>query len=526
MFWADKLVAEIEERFREKIARGETLIIRDEKTLSGRVHVGSLRGVMIHGVLAEALAEKGIKAKFLFELNDFDPMDGMPVYLDEAVYAKYMGQPLYTIPSPSPGHQNFALCFGDDFKEAVVKTGVPIEYYRSSEVYKEGRYNEVIRLALENAEKIRDIYKKVSGAEKKDNWLPLQVICDQCGKIGTTRVESFDGELVKYTCEPAMVVWATGCGHTGTKSPFDGNAKLPWKVEWAAKFKVMNVDIEGAGKDHSTKGGARDIANHIAREVFNCEPPFDVPYEFFLVGGKKMSSSKGAGSSALDIAALLPTNLLRALFVFLPPKKVINFIPDGDTIPVLYDLYDKYAAGYFQGTKDDYSRAFTFAYTAGDRASIEERFLPRFSLIAFLAQMPHLDFEKEIARLKESLLTDADKQEARERRQYATSWLALYAPAEYRFRVAEELPESTKNFSEVQKKALHALAAYIASQEALDGQALHTALHAIKESQGISPRDFFSAIYESVLGKASGPKAGFLLSVLEKNWLQKRFEEV
>ena len=397
MFWIDRIVTEIESRFQEKIAKGETLIIRDEKTLSGRVHVGSLRGVMIHGALLEALQEKGIKAKFLFEFNDFDPMDGLPVYLDEETYRPHMGKRLNEIPAPDPEYPNFAEYFGADFSKAVEKTGVPIEYYRSSEVYKSGRYNEVIRLALENADKIRAIYKKVSGGEKKENWLPLQVICQNCGKMGTTRVESFDGEQVSYTCEPNMVKWAEGCGHSGNVSPFDGNGKLPWKVEWAAKFRVMGVDIEGAGKDHSTKGGARDIANHISREVFGYEPPYDIPYEFFLVGGKKMSSSKGAGSSAREISELLPRPLLRSLFLFKDPKKVIDFIPDGDTIPILYDLYDKYAVGYFEGANDDYSRAFSFAYPLTERKDIAVRFLPRFSSVAFLSQMPHMDFEKEVA---------------------------------------------------------------------------------------------------------------------------------
>lgn len=44
MFWADKIAKEI------KKERGDgPLIIRDEKTMSGRVHIGSMRGVAIHG---------------------------------------------------------------------------------------------------------------------------------------------------------------------------------------------------------------------------------------------------------------------------------------------------------------------------------------------------------------------------------------------------------------------------------------------------------------------------------------------
>jgi GTP1/Obg family GTP-binding protein len=37
MFWADRIVEAVQERFSEKIKKGEPLIIRDEKTASGRV---------------------------------------------------------------------------------------------------------------------------------------------------------------------------------------------------------------------------------------------------------------------------------------------------------------------------------------------------------------------------------------------------------------------------------------------------------------------------------------------------------
>lgn len=75
MAWTDRIVGEIEQRFAEKIAAKKLLVIRDEKTLSGRVHVGSLRGIAIHGLIAQVLNERGIANVFRFELNDFDPMD-------------------------------------------------------------------------------------------------------------------------------------------------------------------------------------------------------------------------------------------------------------------------------------------------------------------------------------------------------------------------------------------------------------------------------------------------------------------
>lgn len=124
----------------------------------------------------------------------------------------------------------------------------------------------------------------------------------------------------------------------------------------------MGVDIEGAGNDHSTKGGSRDVATHISKEVFKYEPPLDVPYEFFLVGGSKMSSSKGQGSSAKEISDLVPAKILRLALLSKDPMHAFSFDPEGDIIPVLYDLYDKLAGEYWAGTRDDFARLFEYVH--------------------------------------------------------------------------------------------------------------------------------------------------------------------
>jgi len=60
----------------------------------------------------------------------------------------------------------------------------------------------------------------------------------------------------------------------------------------------------------------------------------------------------------------------------------------------------------------------------------------------------------------------------------------------------------------------------------IDGQAMHSKLHEIKEATQINPKEFFEAIYLSVLNKKSGPKAGWFLSVIDREFLVKRFGEV
>lgn len=523
MFWLDRIYGQIESELKERIGAGKTLLIRDEKTASGRVHVGSMRALALHAAIAERLQEANVPHTFKYEINDFDPMDGLPVYLDEATYKEHMGKPLYTIPSPDGTAKNFAEYFAQEYVEAIQLAGFTPEYYRGSELYLGGKMNDCIRDALEKMGEVRAIYEEVYG-NKRDTWFPLSVICEKCGKVGTTKVTAWDGEKVTYSCHPKAVEWAEGCGHEGVVSPFDGRAKLPWKVEWAAKWKVVGVDIEGGGKDHYSKGGARDIARRISERVFNYKEPFGVPNEFFLVGGKKMSSSKGAGASAKDIVELVPPHIFKLALYGKDINQQINFDPEGDTIPVLFDQYDKLAESYWAGTEDDYARLFVYIHP--HRTPPAQRFLPRFSQIAFLVQMPHLNLEKEVEALKGSPLTPEDVAELTERANYARAWLKGYAPEKFVFEIQQTLPEVAKTLSAVQKRALQLLHTYIAEGGDTSGEALHHKLHTLKEEAAIAPAELFQALYLALLGKTYGPKAGWFLSVLEKEFVLQRLKEV
>ncbi len=528
MFWADRIVEEIVKTRKPKAGEGKPFVIRDEKTASGRVHVGSMRGAAIHGSIARVLTEKGVANQFFWETNDFDPFDGLPVYLDRATYEPYMGAQLYTIPAPDHSSANFAEQYGKEFESVIVGAGFHPTFYRASELYLSGKMDTPIKLILEGADTVRRIYKDVSGSVRPEGWLPLSVVCENCGKVSTTRATDFDGETVAYVCAEDAVEWARGCGHRARVSPFKGKAKLQWKPEWAAKWMALGVDIEGGGKDHSTKGGARDVANHIAREVLHIETPFDVPYEFFLVGGKKMSSSKGQGSSAKEVADLLPTKIFRLALLSKDINQAFNFDAEGETIPTLFDLYDRIATSYASGTRDDFTRLFELVEpegTSGNKsdAAIPVPFLMRFSQVAFVIQMPHLDLFAAAEELKGSPLSDLDRKELEERGMYAKRWLAAGAPEKYRFTLSPALPEAAKELSDLQKKALARILELLeAAQNAED---LHTAVHALKDELTIAPGDLFSAVYVSFFGKKEGPKAGWLLFNLDRTFALNRLKE-
>ncbi|MFC1730664.1 lysine--tRNA ligase [candidate division KSB1 bacterium] len=522
MFWADSAIEDFIKERQSTIDSKESIVIRDEKTPSGRVHVGSMRGVAMHGIFSRILAEKGIQNTYLYEINDFDAFDAIPDYLDREKYEKELGKPLFTLPAPE-GDGNYAQYFGNEFARIIEASGFYPQFYYSSDEYRAGKYNNVIRTALEKSELIRKIYKEESGGEREEGWLPIMMVCEKCGKVATTRAISFDGEKIKYVCDQEGS-GASGCGYEGENSPFDGNAKLLWKVDWAAKFKIFDVDIEGEGKDHATRGGSRDVADRISKEVFEYESPFDVWYEFFLIGGKKMSSSKGTGASAGEVVSLVPPKIFQLAILGKAIRRAINFDPNGDTIPILYDQYDSFAEKYATGIEDDDTRLFSLIHKEGE---IKARFLPRFSQVVFLVQMPHMNIEEEVARIKGVPLTDEDKEELEERAVYARQWIEKYAPERYVFELQlDKVPDVAKEFSDIQKQALKQVLEEIKKMKELDGQELHTTLHEIRKENDIEPKEFFSAIYLAFLGKESGPKVGWFLSVLDRGFIENRLKEV
>ena len=120
------------------------------------------------------------------------------------------------------------------------------------------------------------------------------------------RARDWDGDRSSTSACRTWSKWATGCGFNGRVSPFGGRAKLVWNVDWAARWGLTGATIEGCGKDLATAGGSRDRADAISRQVFEREPPLNIPYEFLNIGGKKMSTSEGRAPPRTRSRTLLP----------------------------------------------------------------------------------------------------------------------------------------------------------------------------------------------------------------------------
>ncbi len=504
--------------------------IDDMKTPSGQIHVGSLRGVIIHDLIYKELVRQGKKAVYTYIYNDMDPMNKLPSYLDGAVYTSELGKPLFKIKAPVGG-ESYGKHYADNFTQTFNAMGAFPTILWSSQMYLEGKFNEVIKTALNKVDIIRKIYVEVANYNKPESWYPVQVICPNCGKVGTTLTTDWNGTEVSFECKRALVTWAVGCGHVGKISPFDGNSKLMWKVDWPAHWKVLGVNIEGAGKDHTSAGGSRDMANRLCKEVFDIPAPFDIPYEWFLAeGGQKMSTSKAVGVSASDLIQILPPELARFLILRTNYNTALIFEPFGETVLDLFDEFDRC----FEKSKNpasdmdkDLGRYFLEAVWDGKYTNVG--YLPRFRSICTYLQLPNTNIYAWAEGQKGSALTAPEKTVLEERIKYSRTWLTKYAPEKYVFSFMETVPAQAKKLSTDQKDFLKNLVKMFDEKYPKDlpsGENVQVEVFELAKNSSAGSAKAFEAIYISLIGKSSGPKAGWLIADIGLEKVKERFISV
>lgn len=508
MFWADKIAEEI-----IKSGKYKPYWVDDMKTPSGRVHVGALMGVVIHDLVYKALQDKGMDANYTYVFENHDPMDDIPSYLEREKFEKYLGMPLFAIPSPAPGYENFADYYAGEFQKTFNAIGSHPTILWTKDLYTLGKMNNGIKIVLDNASEVRKIYEELYKKEISKDWYPFQVYCESCGKVSTTKVYKWDGNLVYYKCLKDAVKWTSGCGYEGKTTPFSDESgikgKMPWKVEWPCKWQAIGVTVEGAGKDHMSKGGSHDLASLVAQRVLHYPVPYPIPYEWILIGGRKMSSSRGVGIAASDMLEILPPELIRFLIVKMDIRKQANFDPvEPETIPKLFDDYQKAADAYKTKSDPDLARIFELSQVV-DTIKLPPQV--RFSVLTQWVQMPNMQ-----EKIEEKGLAEWAK--------YAKVWVEKYAPQSEKFVVQKEMPQKTHELSEKQKEFLKKVGEELDKDR--DAEALQKDLFDFAKEIGISSKDAFSAIYISLIGKDHGPKAGWLLLSLDKQFIKQRILDI
>jgi len=507
--WADVVAEKLAEKAREHV-------LATAITPSGPIHVGNLREVMTTEAVYRALKDRGMKAKLIYIGDTFDPLRKVYPFLPES-YKEHVGKPLAEIPCPCSEHENYAMHFLEPFLASLKEIGVEPEVHLAHEMYGKGVYNEAIRVALDNAEKIRDIMNDVANRNLPATWMPFNVKCDACGRL--------DGEIREYEYPYASYRCKT-CGHEGSVDLRRGGVgKLPWRVDWPARWKIFGVTFEAFGKDHAAAGSSWDTGKIIAKEIYGYEPPMPLVYEFIHLKGKgAMHGSTGVAVAAEEVLKILPPEVLRFLFMKYEPNRHIEF-DTGFGLLDLVDEYDKYERVYFgideaEAGMKDVKRVYELSqpHTIPKRASN----LPSYRHLAVVAQIGR-SFEEVVAILqRKQKLDEYDIERLRQRYEKILYWLDKYAPEAIKFKLHYEKPDI--ELSEEEKKFLKELLRNFHAIE-WDAEKIHSTIHETAKQINFPAKKAFECIYKIFLAKKQGPRAGYFLQSLGKDFVVRRIKE-
>ena len=109
----------------------------------------------------------------------------------------------------------------------------------------------------------------------------------------------------------------------------------------------------------------------------------------------------------------------------------------------------------------------------------------------------------------------------------AHAWLKAYAPESAKIAIQEELPAAVSELTEDMRRYLRAVAlAAETLPEYPGGAQWQNLLFDAAAGLGMrTNRDSFAAIYLAFLGRDSGPRAGWLLASLDKDFVVRRLLE-
>ena len=151
MHWTDVIAEKlIEER------KADKYIVASGITPSGHIHVGNARETLTADAIYKGLINKGVEAELIFIADTYDPLRKLYPFLPKE-FEQYIGMPLSEIPCPEGCCESYAEHFLNPYLESLDDLGVELTTYRADENYKKGLYDEKIKIALDNREKIMEI---------------------------------------------------------------------------------------------------------------------------------------------------------------------------------------------------------------------------------------------------------------------------------------------------------------------------------------------------------------------------------
>ena len=515
MHWADHTAQTLR-------ARGESQVIASGITPSGEFHVGHLREILTAEMIHRACLDAGMDSRYIFIVDSMDPLRRVYDFLSPS-YEQYIGHPLAYIPAPGPDGEpdqdggSYADHFLAPFLAALKQIGVEPEVVMNHETYESGAFADKTHSAIEQRDEIRRVIEEVSGREVPEDWFPYNPL----GSDG-----SIDGVSVTGYEHP-HVHWVDSHGVEGMSDIRTAQGKLPWRIDWAAKWGIHGITCEPAGKAHGAAGGSYDTGIPIC-EMLGSEPPHKMVYEWIqLKGMGPMSSSKGLTVGPMDALALVPPEIMRYVIARSKVGRHIDF----DTGPALFttaDEYERLVAEPPGGSNEELSRRQQIARDtqlgALRLSQVKEGADPSDSIagvsfrhLAMLAQIKSSDDDVWVSLRRSGHLEGDPGAPLAGRLRRMRNWVdGPHFPDAAKVEVQSSVSEEVRtNLTDEQNAFLSSLSSAISDCE-WTAKAIGDCIRLVATEVGIDGREAYVALYWIILGKSHGPRVASIMAEMER----------
>ncbi len=502
--WIDKLALDVISR-KDNLTGDHPALIRTESGLgaSGFPHIGSFADASRAYAFKLAVEDLGRESEFIAFADDMDGLRKVPAGTPSEL-KKHLGKPVSNIPDPWGCHNSYGKHMSSLLIDTIKDAGIEFTAVSAFELYTSGKLTEHVDRLLTMADLAGQIIKETTGQEKYLEVLPFHAICENCGKIYTTRSVSYDKKqgLVEYYCEGDEIGGKLlgGCNHHGYAKIARGEGKLTWKVEFAARWDYLQIDFEAFGKDIYESVICND---RISKEVFDYEPPTHARYEVFLdKDGRKISKSKG---NVVTPQTWFRYGSPQSLALLTYKRMTGSRRMDIDQVPSYMQELDYLEDIYFGKIKEGnpakkrkLSGLYEYCWHLKP-PSVNSNHVPYKLLVNLLSVAPEVNRTEFLElQLKEYgyIRDEHSVKEIQERIIYAENWVHDF----------QHLEDVKVELSKDQQTALASLITRMEESESADD--IQTAIFQTATEHAIKPREFFRILYQILLNDDRGPKLG------------------
>jgi lysyl-tRNA synthetase class 1 len=467
---------------------------------SGLPHMGTFgeaaRPTMVRGAF-RALTEDAIPTQLIVFSDDMDGFRKIPDNVpNRELLEEDRDKPVTSVRDPFGEHESFGAHNNARLRAFLDGFGFDYTFMSSTETYRSGRFDEVLRKILQRFDAVQAIMLPTLGEERRATYSPFLPISPKSGRV-------LQAPTLERHVDKGTIVFPDEDG-TLTEVPVTGgHVKLQWRPDWAARWTALGIDFEASGKD--LVDSVR-VSNRVC-QALGGTPPEAFHYELFMDElNQKISKSKGNGLTMEEwLRYGTPESL--AYYMYQSPKsaKRLYF----DVIPKATDEYLSHLDAFNRARAESNAPAIDNAAWHVHRGAPPDKGSPvSFSLLLNLVSAADASTKDILWGFLSRYLPGATPQT-----EPLLDKLAGYAINYY-----EDFVRPTKRFrapSAQERAAMEDLAGRLKALPAdADAEGIQNEVFEVGKAAGFEPlRTWFSALYEVLLGQPTGPRFGSFVAI-------------